>query len=158
MKRDSKVPDLTDDEVLSAMDPNGATMEYGEIVAQLESQLPYGGYVLYRAADRTLQRMKRGGKVELVMGAGAGWRIVGCQVVSGPTDDQLEMLRMAAVRGEWGYGYGRGKEPTGRRNALTRALAIDIPGVIESRRNIATSGVLRAYGDWTAHCAKRGDD
>lgn len=77
MKRDPKVTDLTDDQVLAAMDPNGATTKFGEIVTELESQLPYGGYVLYRAADRTLQRMKRGGKVELVKGAGAGWRLLG---------------------------------------------------------------------------------
>lgn len=70
--------------------------------------------------------------------------------MSEPTNDQLEALCMAAVRGEWGYGYGRSRKPTGRRNAHTRALSADIACVIESRHHIATSGVLCAYSDWAA--------
>lgn len=67
---------LTDEHVLAAMDPNGATTKYGEIVAQLEIQLGYNGTLLYRTTDRVLQRMRRLGKVELVKGPGAGWRII----------------------------------------------------------------------------------
>lgn len=69
------IPDLTDDQVLAVLDPSGATMKYGQIVAQLEAVLPYDGRQLYRAADRVLQRMKRLGKVKLVKGTGGGWRI-----------------------------------------------------------------------------------
>lgn len=71
-----ELPSLTNEQVLAAMDPNGATMKYGEIVAQLETMLRYDGTLLYRLADRVLQRMKRLGRVELVRGAGGGWRIL----------------------------------------------------------------------------------
>jgi hypothetical protein len=69
------VPNLTDEQVLAAMDlNNGAPMKYNAIVARLENVLPYDGHQLYRAVDPVLQRMKKHGKVELVRGPGAGWR------------------------------------------------------------------------------------
>lgn len=72
---DPPVLALTDAQVLAAMDPNGAPLKYGEIVAQLETALRHNGSELYRIADRVLQRMKRLGQVELVKGVGGGWRI-----------------------------------------------------------------------------------
>lgn len=65
---------LTEDMVLAAMDPNGATMKYGAIVAQLESNTGHSGHELYRWTDRILQAMKRDGRVELVKGYRGGWR------------------------------------------------------------------------------------
>ncbi len=64
----------TEEQVLSAMDPGGTTMRYGEIVTQLEIDTRQSRGQLYRDVDRILQRMKRAGRVELVKGAGGGWR------------------------------------------------------------------------------------
>lgn len=70
-----KPEELTDDQVIAAMDPNGATMKYGEIVAVLAHYLKLPSHLLYRYADRRLQSMKASGRVELVKGKGGGWRI-----------------------------------------------------------------------------------
>lgn len=72
----TQAPALTDEQVLAAMDPNGAVIKYGEIVAPLEIMLGLNGNQLYRAADPVLRRMKRSGKIERIKGAGAGWRII----------------------------------------------------------------------------------
>lgn len=69
-------PTLTDEQVLAAMDPNGAVMKYGEIIAQLEITLGLHEKQLYRAADPVMRRMKRCGKIELIKGTGAGWRVI----------------------------------------------------------------------------------
>ncbi len=76
-QRDTTIPYPTDDQVLAAMDPNGAVMKYGEIVEQCKDELSGTANrdQLYRAVDRVLQRMKRAGRVDLVKGRGAGWKI-----------------------------------------------------------------------------------
>jgi DNA-binding IscR family transcriptional regulator len=68
-------PTLTNEQVLAAMDPNGV-IKYGEIVARLEIMLGLNKKQLYRAADSVMRRLKRSGKVELIKGATAGWRII----------------------------------------------------------------------------------
>lgn len=65
---------LTEEQVLAAMDPGGATMKYFEIVTQLEIDTGQSRGQLHRDVDRVLQRMKRAGRVEWVKGAGGGWR------------------------------------------------------------------------------------
>jgi hypothetical protein len=69
---------LSFDVVLDALDPNGATTKYGEVVAQVGTQLGLGqeyDYALYHEVSTVLQRLRRVGRVELVKGAGGGWRI-----------------------------------------------------------------------------------
>jgi len=76
-KREAVDAWLTEDRVLVAMCPTGATMKYGAIVAQVADQsgLPHHGHEFYRAVDKMLQRMKKIGRVELVKGAGGGWKL-----------------------------------------------------------------------------------
>jgi hypothetical protein len=72
------------------------------------------------------------------------------------TDDQIRELMHAANHGEWGYSYGPppfDKAPTGRRNASTRALAVDCPAFIESRHHIAGHGIVVAYNRWRIYSA-----
>lgn len=69
------VETLTDEHVLEAMDPNGATMKYGEIVGEIAVRLDLSGVDVYRTCDRRLQSMRRAGLVELIKGPGGGWRL-----------------------------------------------------------------------------------
>lgn len=64
---------LTDDVVIGAMSPTPE--KYGVIVSRIEKSTGLEGHILYRVVDAMLQRMRRAGRVELVKGCGAGWRI-----------------------------------------------------------------------------------
>jgi hypothetical protein len=65
---------LTDEQVVAAL-PNGATLKYGEVVQAIRDSASLDGYALYRAVAPILQRLRREGRVELVRGAGSGWRL-----------------------------------------------------------------------------------
>lgn len=67
---------ITENVILAAMDPNGATMKLGEIVAQLTAQTGYTEYQLASNVQNKLRRMRKAGRVELTKGVGAGWRVL----------------------------------------------------------------------------------
>jgi hypothetical protein len=71
----ARIEDLTAEHVLSVLPaPTGSPMKRGAIVAQLATTTGLGD-ALYRKVDSFLQRMRREGRIELVKGRGAGWRV-----------------------------------------------------------------------------------
>jgi|EndMetStandDraft_4_1072995.scaffolds.fasta_scaffold00161_25 hypothetical protein len=85
LQRRAVAEKLTPDVVLSSLDSNGATTKYGEIVAQVGMQLGLGrayDYALYYEISRILQRLRRVGRVELIKGVGAGWRLSGPELIA----------------------------------------------------------------------------
>lgn len=68
---------ITQELILGAMDPNGATMKLCAIIAYLHDQTGYSEYALSGNVQNKLRHMRRAGLVELTKGPGAGWRITG---------------------------------------------------------------------------------
>ena len=74
--RASAATAVTDADILTAMDPNGATLKLGAIVAELKARTGYSEYALFGNVQNKLRRMRKAGRVELTKGPGSGWRIV----------------------------------------------------------------------------------
>ena len=69
------ITQLTDQHVLAAMDPNGATMRRGDLVAQIASDHYFSIYTVDSVLGAILQRMKRENAIDFVKGPGGGWRL-----------------------------------------------------------------------------------
>lgn len=67
-------PKVTDEQVLAALDPNGATMKLGAIAVQVGQQIGFSESAVYRDVEAVLRRLRKAGTVELVKGYRAGYR------------------------------------------------------------------------------------
>lgn len=61
--------------LLDALDPSGAVMKYGALVARVVHHTGVRRDIVYGEVGPILQRLKHEGLVELVKGPGAGWRL-----------------------------------------------------------------------------------
>jgi hypothetical protein len=66
---------LTEAVVLDAMDPNGATLKLGAIVAMLKDSTGHSEYAIASHLQNKLRHMRKRGLVVLIKGAGSGWAL-----------------------------------------------------------------------------------
>lgn len=124
-----QAPAVSDEQVLSALDPNGAAMRYQEIVAGIEISLGLSPRALYTEISPVLQRMRCSRLVDLVKGS--GWRLVSpatrpqcdgsvASVRKPRTSEQAEAVAIAVTLDkEW-----RAAGPHGRTKRLQRTGAL----------------------------------
>lgn len=67
---------ITESDILEAMDPNGATLKLGAIIAGLKDLTGFSEYALTANVQNKLRRMRKAGRVELAKGPGGGWRVL----------------------------------------------------------------------------------
>jgi hypothetical protein len=65
---------LSEDAILAAMDPNGATMDLDAIIQELRDRTGHSKYVLSTNVQNKLRHMRKAGRVEFTKGPGSGWR------------------------------------------------------------------------------------